>query len=310
MSVSDDRSITETIRTRVLRGLRGGTLSSGDRLPSARELVPEFGVDHRLILASYRQLVDEGLVEIRERGGVYVAPVSPRSGTLALPVKWFAETFTEAFAREIPAIELVEYMRRSIETLRLHAVVISSTDDQVAGLARELREDFGLFAEGMTASAIESASNNTAPLRRADVIIGTSAHVELMDRVAAELDKPCIAIDVRPDLVVGEWAMLLKQPVWVIVATREFGEMLKQFFANVKGVENMRILVNGEDDLADIPDGAPTYITHRVRETLETRNIRGKILPAARTISVDSARKIFDFMVHANARAFQAMREP
>ena len=74
--------------------------------------------------------------------------------------------------------------------------------------------------------------------------------------------------------------------------------------------EEQVVLVNGEDDLAHIPEGAPTYITHRVRETLETWTIRGKILPAARTISVDTARRIFDFMVHANARAFQAMREP
>ena len=33
----------------------------------------EFGVDHRLILAAYKQLAAEGLVEVRERGGVYVS---------------------------------------------------------------------------------------------------------------------------------------------------------------------------------------------------------------------------------------------
>src|SRR5262249_20717281 len=107
-----------------------------------------------------------------------------------------------------------------------------------------------------------------------------------------------------------EWAMLLRQPVWVIVAAREFGEMIRRFFANVRGVENLRILVHGEDDLSAIPEGAPTYVTHRVRETLEMRIIRGKILPVARTISVESAGKIFDFIVHANVRAIQAVREP
>ena len=44
---------------------------------------------------------------------------------------------------------------------------------------------------------------------------------------AASCEKPVIAIEVRPDLVAGEWAMLLRQPVWAVVATPAFGEMLR-----------------------------------------------------------------------------------
>lgn len=300
-------AIAEVLRDRVLRGIRAGTLVPGSRLPSARELVSEFNVDNRLILSAYRQLAADGLVEIRERGGVYVKRHAKGEGDSTLPVKWFADTFAEALARGISSAELGECLRRLAETVRLRAVVISSTEDQVAGLARELRDDFGLNAEGLTATMV-SGSVHQAALKRADVFIATTGHAPVAAALAEKYGKTLIVIDVRADLIVGEWAMLLRQPVWAVVATAEFGELLLRFFSGVRGIENLRIMVYGRDDLADIPMGAPTYVTHRVRESLGETPIRGKVLPPARTIATDSAREIFDFIVRANYRAQQAIR--
>lgn len=302
-------SLVETLRHRVLRGLQAETLLPGDRLPSGRELVEEFGVDHRAVLAAYRELSDEGLVEIRERGGVYVASRGANNAHApGVPVSWFVDTLTNGLARNVAGPDLSEWLRRSIETLRLRAIVVSSTEDQVAGLARELREDFGLVAEGITAEAVQAGKAARGSLKRADVLIGTSGHVDLVERTARELGKPSLLIEVRPDLVLGEWALLLRQPVWAIVATAQFGEMLKRFFAGVRGVENLRVLVNGVDDLSQIPERAPTYVTHRVRESLGVTKIRGRILPPARTISSESARRIFEFIVRANLRAMHALQ--
>lgn len=302
-------AIIETLRGRVLRGLRAGTLQAGDRLPSARELIAEFGADQRLILSAYRQLADESLIEIRERGGVYVTGTEAgNTDVLPLPVKWLAETFTEGYAREVSASELSEWVRRSIETLRLRVIVISSTEDQVAGLARELRDDFGLIAEGFCAESLGDDGVYPPAFTRADLFVGTSVHAPLVQTVSERFNKPSLMIGVRPDLVAGEWAMLLRQPVWAVVATPEFGEMLKRFFANVRGIENLRVLVLGRDDLSTIPEGAPTYVTQRVRESIG-ETMRGRILPAARTISVESARQIFEFIVRANLRAVQAIQE-
>lgn len=300
-------SIAEILRERVLRGIRAGTLEPGRRLPSARELVAEFNADTRVILAAYRQLADDGLVEIRERGGVYVRPGVDGGSSPALPVKWFADVFAEGISRGISSADLAECMRRLVETVRLRAIVVSTTEDQVAGLARELRADFGLNAEGFPASVLQASGLHHAALKRADVIIATGGHVELAADLGRQFAKPTLSIDVRPDLIIGEWAMLLKRPVWAVVATAEFGAMLRRFFAHVPGIENLHVLVHGRDDLAQIPLGAPTYVTHRVREALGVTPIRGRILPPARTISTESAREIFDFIVRANYRAQQAI---
>ena len=304
-----EQMVAETLRGRVLRGLQAGTLEPGERLPSARELVGEFGVDHRLILAAYRELAKEGLVEIRERGGVYVG-ASEATGTLtrALPVAWIVDTFAAAHAREVTGPLLPELIRRAVETVRLRALVVTTTADQVAGLARELSDDFGLLADGLLMSESADAPTLAQATNRCDVIIATEGAMELASTLAAKHDKPVIRIEVRPDLVAGEWAILLRQPVWAIVATPEFGEMLERFFADVKGIENLHVLVHGRDNLANIPRDAPTYVTQRVRDALGDTPIPGRVLPPARSISSDSARLIFDFIVRANVRAKEAVQ--
>ncbi len=300
--------IVETLRGRVLRFVQSGTLTAGDRLPSARTLAREFNVDFRLILNAYRVLANEGLVDLRARGGVYVAEkFSSTQGVPPRPDVWIAEVLTQALAREIRGPELAELFRRCTETLRLRAVAIASTDDQTFGLRRELVEDFGLDAEGILAESVHGASSLPLAVRRADLLVTTEAHAEFVRGLAQTLGVPMIAVEVRSDLVGGEWALLLRQPVYAVVATEEFGRMLREFFKSVPGVENLHVMVFGRDDLTAIPRGAPTYITQRVRASLSGIEIRGSILPPARTIRSESAREIFAFIVAANLKAMRSL---
>lgn len=266
-------------------------------------LAREFAVDFRVILSAYRVLSSEGLVDLRARGGVYIAANGVGSpGLPSLPESWIVEVLTQSLARETPAAELYEWIRRCTETLRLRVLVVGSTEDQVYGLCRELSDDFGLEAEGLTAERVRAAPRESA-LRRADLFVTTKAHADWMQEFAGKLDKPVIVIDVRPDLLTGEWALLLRQPVYVIVATEDFGKMLREFFAEVPGVENLHVLVFGRDDLATIPADAPTYVTQRVRASLGNVRLGGRILPAARTIRTESARELFAFIVRSNIAA-------
>jgi len=296
--------IVETLRGRVLRGVQAGTLSVGDRLPTSREIAAEFGVDYRLVIAAYKALAAEGLVDLRPRGGIYVADAgAPRGGVPPLPESWLADVLTEGLAREIPGPELHEWLRRSVETLRLRAVAITSTTDQGHGLCRELRDDFGLEADALLADSVRGSSPPPLPLRRADLVVTTDAHAEWVRALAADQRKSVIVIEVRPELAGGEWALLLRRPVYAVVASVEFGEMLRRFYAQVPGIENLRIVVLGRDDLQQIPAGAPTYVTQRVRAELGDTRIPGRILPAARTIAARSAREIFTFIVRSNLEA-------
>src|SRR5688572_22915836 len=199
--------IVDTLRGRVLRGVQAGTLEPGDRLPASRDLAAEFDVDYRLVIAAYKALAEEGLVELRPRGGIYVAATgAPQGGIPPLPERWLAEVLVEGLAREIPGPELHEWLRRTVETLRLRAVAITTTIDQAYGLCRELHDGFGMEADALLAEAVRASSEVPRALRRAGLLVPTDDHREWDRARAAELRHPAIAVDVGPAQAAGDWA--------------------------------------------------------------------------------------------------------
>src|SRR5690606_42155468 len=62
---SDLADISEALRQQILSALHFRTLGPGRRLPSARRLAAELRADPRVVLAAYRGLEREGLVERR-----------------------------------------------------------------------------------------------------------------------------------------------------------------------------------------------------------------------------------------------------
>ena len=296
--------LIDLLRGRILRALQASALTMGDRLPSAREVALEMEVDHRVVLSAYRALADEKLVELRQRGGIYVASrLSGGDGVPRLPTAWFADVLAQGLSREIPAGDLHEWLRRCTELRRLRVAVITTTSDQGAGLCRELADDYGFDAEALLAGEVRESSTPPLLLRRADLVLTTESHRDWVTALASELRKEVCVIEVRPNLVRGEWTLLFRRPVYAVVADVDFGEMLQRFFAGASGAKNLKILVVGRDDLSVIPQDAPTYVTQRARSQLDGVPIRGRILPAARSISPASARELFGFMVRANIEA-------
>jgi GntR family transcriptional regulator len=301
MAAEQRDEIVDAMRGRLLRGIQAGTLIPGDRLPGSREVAAEFETDYRAAIAAYKALQAEGLVELRPRGGVYIAPrKNGLGGTPPVSESWIADIFSAALNRGIAAPELIELLPRCVETLRLRSVVIADTDDQVHGLCRELRDDFGFESEGVLSDVARGVHPAPLAVRRADLLVTVKAHADWVIALGRELQKDVIVIAVRPELRQGEWTMLLRRPVYVVVATVQFGDMLRRFYAEVPGIDNLRIIVFGQDELSSIPDGAPTYITQGVRKQLGAVRVPGRIIPAARTIAADSAREIFTFVVRQN----------
>ena len=67
------RQIADQIRTHCA----SGTLCSGDRLPSVRQLAKELAVNQNTVLHVYERLTAEGLLERRQGDGTYVADSLP-----------------------------------------------------------------------------------------------------------------------------------------------------------------------------------------------------------------------------------------
>jgi hypothetical protein len=213
---------------------------------------------------------------------------------------------TQGITREVPVSELHEWLRRSVETLRLRAAVIAGTTDQLVGICRELEDDYGLQASGVDLATFTDDRDLASAVKSADLLVTTEAQRTRVAALAARLGKRHVVIGVRLDLVGGEWRMLLRRPVYVIASDARFIEMLRGFFANTPGADNLRPLLLGRDDVAAIPDGAPTYVTQSARDKLGDTRIKGRIIPAARVLSTESAREIISFIVGMNLEALAA----
>jgi GntR family transcriptional regulator len=61
----------------VRRATRNGTLHSGDRLPTAREVVAALAINPNTVLKAYSQLESEGLVVSRPGLGTFIAQGIP-----------------------------------------------------------------------------------------------------------------------------------------------------------------------------------------------------------------------------------------
>jgi GntR family transcriptional regulator len=80
-------SLREQLITQVVLGILCQELTSGQRLPSTRELARRFGIHANTASAAYRQLEREGWVEFRHGSGVYVRntrPATPISPEVAI----------------------------------------------------------------------------------------------------------------------------------------------------------------------------------------------------------------------------------
>lgn len=296
--------VATLLRRRVLAGLRTGALEPGARLPSTRELSGRLDVDPRVVLAAYRDLADEGLVELRPRSGIYVAADAPRAERGAAPAEsWLVDVLAEGVRREVPVPALAGWLRRATATVRLRAVVVAATADQRDGIAAELRGEFGLEADVVAPEALADPASIPPELERADVLVTTEALASAVRALGERLGVPVVLAAVRPDLVGDEWQRLLRQPVWVVVRDPRFGELVREFILRIAPAAELRVVQAGHDDVAAIPADAPVYVTRSAREQLGDRALPGRPLPSARTLAPQSSRELLALVVRANLGA-------
>jgi DNA-binding transcriptional regulator YhcF (GntR family) len=299
--------LVQLLRGRILRGLQAGTLRIGDRVPSGRELERELDVDHRLVLAAYRDLAGEGLVELRARGGIYVARELAPEGRAVPSESWLVELLAEAVAREVPAPSMHEWLRRATSTVRLRVAVVHEGSDGARGLAAELAEFFGLE---VTAAGIDALAAEQLPpeLLARDLIVTIPELSAAVEARSAELRAPVATLAVEQEALAVEWRPLLAAgPVYVVTADEHSARRFERTVAREAGAANLRTLVVGRDDLAEIPADAPTYVTRCARERLDGGLLPGRPLPRARFLTAESRRELLRLIVRANLRAADAL---
>lgn len=290
--------ITRALRQRVLSGLHLGVLEAGTRLPGVRTTAAELGTDPRLVLAAYRQLSSEGLVEMRPRSGVYVAAAGAAPENVQ-HANWMVDLLTDVLERGIPATEFPDRLARCLGTVRIRACCIECNADQLTGLCEELRRDYGIETTPLNIEDLNKPES-LRHLRRADLLVTTSFHSSQVAQTAKELEKPEITVSLRPEFL-GEMRRLTeKGPVWFIARDPRFEPKFESMFSAMGSISRPRILIAGRDDLQQIAPGEPTYITIEARKALKELPRQTSLVPAPRVFSEHSTREILAFVVEKN----------
>lgn len=304
--MSDRRTeIAEVIRQRIISALHCGVLAEGARLPSTREVAEEFDVAPRTAMSAYRVLQEEGLVELRERSGIYVAAGGAGGHPILTQLAgWLVDTLVEARAREVAPISFPERARRCLETLRLRAVCVAGNRDQLDHISHELLDDYGIESEGLEPEQLGAPDAEAQrALARADLLVSTSVHATVAKHAARRLGKPAIAVSLRRPLMEELVRNLARGPVYWIATDRRFRDALRAVFGPMGHGDNARVLILGEDDLATIPSDAPTYIMRRAHERLGNTELALRLHPTRRVFSDEMARDLLSFVVRANMAA-------
>jgi DNA-binding transcriptional regulator YhcF (GntR family) len=293
------------MRRRVLSGVGSGSLRRGDRLPSARELAAEFDVDPRLVLAAYRVLAGEGLVEIRRRSGIYVAATPEVAGGPPVVAEgWIVDVLLQAIEHGIAAPRLGEWLRRCTTTRRLRAAVVAGTADHIEGIGGELREDFGVDTVPFSADVLEPPARIPPELATADFAVTPESYVEALRRILRPLGKPVISAGGRAEPDPEMRLALSRETVYVLVVDPRTSSIVTATAG--PDARNVRVLVVGPDDLRQIPDGSPVYLTRSARQRLGGTRVPGRQMPGIRLLSRTAGHEVLALVVDANLKALRS----
>ena len=100
--------LQDQIASCVRRGVASGELSVGEQLPPAAELAIALSVDRNTVLAAYRDLRDEGVLEFRRGRGARVAAAGPALSSVTEAAQKLIATATQHGLRTNDLIRIIK----------------------------------------------------------------------------------------------------------------------------------------------------------------------------------------------------------
>jgi DNA-binding transcriptional regulator YhcF (GntR family) len=307
-----DSGLSDRLRDRILNALHLGLLRPGDRLPSIRTLWREMGVDHRVVAQAYRTLEAEGLVEVRGRSGVYLAPQDQFGGELlAETARWLAGVLVEAWKRRLTIADVPELIRRCTQTRTLRCAVVESNEDQMTAYTSELQEQFGLDPYPVRISPVPLPRPERSvefhwvedELRKCDLVVTTSYHARLVRKAAENVGIPAVVLTVNPEVVETIQKRLKEGPLTVVAVEESFGDRMRAMYSD-DTPDRIRVVLAGDAAaLAALDEDEPVLLTRAARTAVGPHAALPLLLPYSPTFSPHTARELLGVIIRLNLEA-------
>lgn len=312
-------SLLDRLRHFIIGEMHIGHIEAGDRLPTYRDLARDWDVDHRAVARAYGILAAEGLVEVRERRGVFLRRQEKLGGEMPTETaEWVAdEVLSEAWRRRMKIPELPEFIRRCTASVTLRCACIESTEDHLWMLSRELSEWFGFQTQAIHADRLPSQSSSDhvrvdpeqlpAAVREADLLVSTLFHAAPLRAIAEALDKPYVIVRVHPSAAEAIERHLRDRDLTVVCLDPSFGERV-QIFAGDRFAGRIRVvLANDLDAVGQIGHDEPVLASRAVATEMQ-RAFNLVVKPRTPAFDPSSAREIARLLIRLNLERVEAQR--
>jgi DNA-binding transcriptional regulator YhcF (GntR family) len=306
-----DGQLYSMLRARVIAGIHSGQYDVGHRLPTYREIASEVGVDLRAVARAYAVLEREGLVEVRGRSGVFVAPQESIGGTvLAETSRWLSAVLREARLRRIPVPQFPDFVRQCTQSTLVRCVCFDETEDQVSALCEELTEEFGLHATGALVRSLAAPSGGAqgrrmpATVRKADFLVTSLYHMGAVAPLAEQWGMPLVVIRLCPDAVhrLHDWLRHHELPV--IHVDPAFPDRIRAIL-NGDGQRIRPVSARDRRAVAALDREQPVMISPAARQRLGDVPLPPSFIHGG-FISNDSAAELIDLLIRFNLEAMTA----
>jgi DNA-binding transcriptional regulator YhcF (GntR family) len=289
-----DGALVEVLRQRIVGSLDLGALRPGDRLPSIRQTARAFSVTPYMVLQAYAELAVEGLVDRRERSGIFVAefeiaatPGLPETGA------WLTEVLTQACQHQVKIPNLPDLIRRWTSAVPVRCACVESCHDSRYALALELSQQFGIEAVAMPGRV------TSRDLGETDLVITTAYHAAELGPLAAQAHRPLLIATVSPLILSSALHHLRDHDLTVICVDAVYGERLRALHG---GAYRDRVRVVTVDDggaIAELDRTQAVLLTPAARHRLQQPDFR-LVAPLFPSYSLDFARKVAEALVRIN----------
>lgn len=288
--------VARILRNRLQWGLHTGTLRIGDRIPGARELAAEFGIDVRTALRACRVLEREGLIETRRRSGMYVAVQQSRAPSLNGTQTTIVDLLCDAYARGIAPNDLGRLLASTFHRQPVRVACVEENADHAAAIASMASRDYGVqtvavdIAEVVDRGVDGVVSNVVAA-------VTTSFLAAKLQCVAERVGIPVFVATMKSAQGTDLMRSLSSRPVFVIGIDRRWAERSAAGLEDTDLAPNLRTFVLGEDDLDEIPANADVFATPGAAPLIATLPIAPRVRALEYWLPPSEARGLISVIV-------------
>lgn len=174
--MSDRKTLSGVVADHFIRQIREGVFTTGDTLPTLKEIAAEHGVGYGVAREAMQHLVALGLVDVRPRRGTVLREIDSRAGL---------DDSTLAMLLSDQAVDELYALRLLVEVAVAGQAAERGTDEQLADILKAQQEfDAALgagrphyLADVELHASIARASGNRLFLRVLDALKGILAEV-------------------------------------------------------------------------------------------------------------------------------------